>query len=769
MTELRRGARVAMSERTIALGAVMVLSVVFAALVMTDGVPALRHDWTWPVAPDQIRRFFIDTWSGWSAAGIGSPAPYPSSYLLAVPISALLVLVGSTASLYVFLFVVSLTVGLGAHSLVNRFGASFAAAGIAAFAMFNPWVYTEVVAGHVIMVWAYGATMFLLAMLLDDEIRWKRLFAALAVMFGQLQFFLIGLLLTLTRLRDSGARRAWLLGIVIFLPTIAGILAAWHSLSSTPYTLAWQQSQSVAPLDAALFTGYFAGYTQGIELPARIAAAAALAAALAGLAVALRSSREVRRGAIAIAILGIAAGLIATGTKGPLAGPYSFAMQTLPATGLFRELFDLLGYVAIAYVALAAYAARHPLTAILSAIAGGAALLCWFIVPPASFFVSRDDVPKISISAAPGTRFSLYPAFQPMAYQGRGSGLDPDAYIRTGAIAPLNTIVFQYPESIALLQYQESGSMAMLGDLSVSTIAVRPWLQTRDASLRAQLGAAAPAHRPQKGVSRIAFLPQLALTAPPTLSTVPGSLRDAAVFFGDPGAAALSKQTMPLVSSVPPDNTGVDPASGWVDARLTFLAHPQAAQPFGGVATSSPAAVLRVRRPVSLLVLADGYLRTNAGAVLAAHTRGYRWTPLLSASGAGLYCAGFCVVAAAASAIPPRARVTRTPQYTAVAFNAMFPWLATATLQPAANEQTLRYNTRYNRGWLAFADGKRLAHVELDSVVNAWLLPPDSRPRSLVLVEGVAALQTLFELLGCVLVAAVPIGVIIRRVRAGSA
>lgn len=769
MIGLLNAVRINIDDRAVSLAAAIVFSAVFAALVMTAGVPALRQDWAWPASSIQVQRFLVDTWSGWSLNGIGAPAPYPSSYLLGVPVYVLLLLLGPKLALYAFLFAVGLSVTLGARALLNRCGAGPASIGILAFALFNSWVYTKVVAGHVVMVLAYGGTLFMIALLMDNRPRWKPLVAALAALFGQLQFFLIGMLLLLSRFRRASVRTAWLLGIVLFLPSLAGVAANWGTLSKTPYMLTWQQSQSVAPFDAAFLVGYFTGYTKGIESLARVSTGFAIAAALIGLIAAWRGSRREQLQASGLAVLGLAAFIAATGTKGPTAGFYSYVVQVLPISGLFRELFDLLGYLAVAYVALSLFGARYRIVTVFTALAGAAALLCWFIVPPSSFFVQRSSIPNVSFNAPENTRYALYPAFQPMLYQGRGLGLDPDAYIRSDNVTPLNTNVFEYPSSVALLQFQSAGRAKMLRTLSVSTVVQRAGLKSSYSSLRDQLGAVTASRRnAPAGSQPLTPLPELSLTAAPRIAGVADDLSATGVFFADARAARLGGWSrLPHFEPVQAANATIDAKYAWVDARLTFFTHPDAAQGFGGAATSSSSALLPVAGGDALLVYVRGSLRTTNGAPVASNTGSYVWTAPLPQGAGAVRCSGFCIVAGAADAAPQFPANPPASRYTPVHFHLLFPWLATGTLPPTAALQTVRYNVRYNRGWTAFAGGRRLQHVQLDRLFNGWILPASPGARPLVLIQEVAAVQTLFEILGTLLVLAVLGLAIFERTRRG--
>ena len=135
-----------------------------------------------------------------------------------------------------------------------------AALGIGLFALFNPWVYNEVVAGHLIMVLAYVGLI--------------GCFAEMAARPGRLR----GSSRALDRADRSAAavlyRRAaalsvlaiatkkWLpplIGLAVALPSIAGLIAD-RGTCSDPVYVEWQINQSLAPVPLLGLGGYFPGY-----------------------------------------------------------------------------------------------------------------------------------------------------------------------------------------------------------------------------------------------------------------------------------------------------------------------------------------------------------------------------------------------------------------------------------------------------------------------------------------------------------------------------
>lgn len=719
-----------------------IMCALFVAFVMAHGVPALRHDWNWPVAPEQVRGYLLQAWTGWDPSGIGNPVAYPTNYLITLPIFVLLLTVGPTAGLAAFVFAIAFVVVYGAQSLI-RTSSTVLKTGLTAFALFNPWVYTKVIAGHLIMVLCYGAIMLLTARLLEPNPKWKRLFLALVLASGQIQFFIIGMMLLLLRGRNADARRAMMLGVLIYLPIIVGVAAEWRSLAATPYTLVWQQSQSVSPGGVWLLSGYFAHYADKMGIIAVLAVACGVSAAMLGFASAWVGGSS-RREVITVAAIAAVFGVLATGTSSVIAPVYTFLVEHAPATGLFRELFDLVGFVAIGYVALAGFA-RGRIAPILALSAGTFAVCGWIIAPPFGWFVSHSHVPKTQFAAPPNTRFALYPAFQPMSLADSGSGADPDAFMRWWNVMPLNQYSIQYPASTALLRYEITGRTETLSALSVATIVSRPWFRTDAQSLNLQL-AHHMFHVPGRvaaAVQRITPLPELSLIDRPAIGSVADRLGDGNVFFGDVPSPAGSPFTFAVVSA---GNRTVDWSQDWVNANFTFLSEQEVAQGIGGAATSSTRS-LEVAPSRYLLVFVRGVLFDNEHRI-ASQTRRYSWVPT-GTFGASqhLRCAGFCVVVGGVNRVPAVPANPPARRYKGLAFSAPVPWLAVSHVPPSAFA-AVRYNVRYDRWWTAFLDGRLLTHARLDQTVNGWYITKDHPGGTLYIVNVLALLQALLELIG---------------------
>lgn len=714
------------------------------ALAVSSGIPLLRHDW-------DVSPFLLDwrvavtaAYSSWLAPGIGSPVAYPNTYVVSIPIVLLTAIAGGQAELLAYLVGVGALVAFGARAVALDFKCTAAGTSAAMlFALFNPWTYTELVAGHVFMLLAYAASIWLVRELLAAKPRTTVLCLAAIGTLQQIQFFLIST--TLLAL-IAVAKRQWrplALVAIFWLPILVGLFLENPSLQRIPLTIDWERSQSIIPADAVQLNGYFAHYAEGFRSFFATAVLGTFTIAL----VALRC-RAWRVPAVALGTL--IALLCAMGTRGPLAAPFAWGIEHVRATALFRELFDVLGYAAIGYLILATVACGRWRW-------GGWIWLCmamllpvvWITSPPDQFWVSAQTVPRVSVPLIPNTRFALTPVFQPMSYGERSSGLDPDAYARASNVTPLNAYLPAYPVDAALGAFALHASVDSLEALSVSSVTERPWLRMQNRALEMQW--ALPfAGFPETSRERTLMLdaaPELALLPLPQVGTLDANVGSGNIFFGD---AALVRGTMAPAEwgrftpirpiAVPSDS--VRASEGWVEARLAFAERPDLAQAFGGALTTNRTAELQLRPGIPALVFIEGTLRAADGAVLTSTTHGYRWIPIPVAR---VTCVGLCVVAAQGN--PPVAPLN-PPKLRArgVRFTQFAPWLAVARL-PAGSTGALRYNVAYDDRWMAYLGGRKLTHMRLDGSINGWFVPRRTGVMSLVLIEVTAALQLLAELL----------------------
>jgi hypothetical protein len=733
---------------------VVAAGLLFAAFLGAAGVPALRHDWVW-VTGNGFESTAWSSLSGWTAIGIGSPRPYPSDYLPAMANMALVAALGTYGAFLIDAFAVGAACAAGGLALTRRFTAARGAwIAAAAFAAFNPWVYNKVVAGHIGMVLAYGAAMLFLAEIAKERPSAYRTGAFAILTMQQLQFFLPALAVlavwTLVRRFSLAPLGATLLASA---PIWIGVLFDRSYLLSIPYTQSWQADASLDPVRALELSGYFVKYSDALPPVAGAACWAIAGLALAG-AVVECIRRRFRAGWIVA--LALALWLFASGTKGAFGGAYLWIVAHVPESGLYRELYDLIGFLAIAYLAASAAAVRwlKPLQWLWLAC-GVALAAAWTLAPPGRYWVAASELPAYSIDAPANTRFALMPPLQPLSFRGRGDGLDPGAVVLPGNVVALNTPQFSFPESPALAHYAFTGDDGWLRALSVAQVVERPEYATDLNNLHMQFALPPKAFRPPGASRMLAPAPELELTDVPALGTLPAPAWENAVFFGDargvdgPGVPPDWRDA-PAVIAVRPSSGRVFAADGWVDVRTAFAVLPQLAQGIGGAVTTNESALLPLDPALATLAYVDGRLEDASGATLATTTRGYRWLPPLHA--AAVRCAGLCVVAAQSAGPPAPAPGVAKRCKGAPALSVPAAWLAIAEL-PASRECMLRYNVRFDEHWLAFLDRTRLGHVAIDSIVNGWVVPEHARAQRVVIVEAVACVQFLFMVLAAAVLA----------------
>lgn len=720
---------------------------------VAGGVPLLRHDW-FPIVPSL--RFAADNVTGWDPTGIGSVVGYPASFLLIFARSVVAVVAGSYVTHLLYFAAYALLLVFGAARLVGVLGGSpIARVAAALFAAFNPWAYTELVAGHGFMLLSYAATFWLIAECCARVRSPLRLILLAIAIAPQVQFLIVDTVLYAwlsLRMRSSLVFLA--IGSML-LPVFVGIVVSRSVLLGIPITLEWERDQSLEPLRATILRGYFTGYDKVFTAFYEWSCWVVVAVACVGVVTILLYRRREAW------LIGFAAIPLvwSFGLRGPLSRFFAWTIAHVPEAGLFRELYGLLGFVAIGYVAFCAIAAaRFRGVAVVWLIAGMAMLAGWIVAPPHRYWVTSEALPETHVTNLPNSRFLLLPALYPARLADRGSGTDPDLYPREGNVNPVNEALPGYPLSPALGRYLRDGSTDGLAALSVTNVLARPWLQT-DPSIRWQLALATPDwfRANSRRSSPIAGMtPELSLGSFPEIGTLETNVGAGNVLFGD--ARETSGAGFPAVwrtfDEVRPVTAGdvfVRAADGWVDARLAFVEDPELAQPYGGAVTTSGSATLDVAAGEYALVFARGRLLGPSGATLAAGPSEYRWI-YVPAGVRKVRCAGLCVVAAQVARLPAAPLNPPGKPSEGVAFDAPIPWLVRATL-PAGVSPLLRYNSTYDAKWTAFYAGASLPHMRIDGAVNGWLVPPRVRPTGILLIETGAALTTLSELVATALMA----------------
>jgi hypothetical protein len=672
--------------------------------------------------------------SPWLERGIGEPQPYPTFYLVGFLLFPFTVLPPEPFTVFLVFAIAALTAAGGISmgtALRAPLAARLACAGVA---VLNPWVYTEIVAGHVFMVLAYGFLLLLGAELMRDEVRPvpTAIFAAFFV--SQIEFLTFAVVPIIAALAYKRQRLALsVLGIAL-LPIAFGIIAHYSEIKSTPYILDWERGQSVWPGMGALLLGYFAGYS-GSFAALSLALGCMAMAAVAAIATGLRQRRPVLAGA---ALLGLLAVVAASGTTWAIAPLYEFMVLHVKESGVFRELYDLLAFAAIAYVAgIASAAATWPRTALPALAIATTLTIGWFERPPFTWFVPAAAVEPVAFPGTPQQRLALFPVLQPLQLGQSGSGFDPDLFVQPGKAVPLNTPFVRFPESAALAEGL-LGSDRDLAGLGVAFAIGRPSLRESVAAL-AQTAPVSPEAAVSLGRLREGAYPRLGLLAMrPQVATIARSTTANGAFFGDVAPPPNGE----WFREIAPPQESDDPERGWIDARIAFMRFPWIATRFGGAFTQQSAQLLSVASAPYALVWTDGAVLAQSGIRVASAGHELAWAKL-PAGTQGLRCIGACAIVAIGN--PPAApQEGPTERPMAVAFDATAPWLVRAQL-PAHGAVTLRWSEAFDDSWIVLG-ARTAAHYRLDESLNAWDLEAGP-PASIYIVNVSAATQATLEIL----------------------
>ena len=714
--------------------------VAFAAFVVVKGVPTLRHDWNWPIDARAIASFFDDAVGGWLSAGFGVAATHPTTYLIGLPLAGTMLLFGTLAALALFAFATGYCCMRAAESVAALWGNDrVASIGIGAFALFNPWVYNEVVAGHLVMVLAYGAFIGLVAeMARGANASPVRLALWLVLVEAQLQFLIVAFVAVVI---FAFVTKKWLpviAGAIVGSPSAIGLVAERGPLLQTPYSLEWQTNQSLSALPLLSLGGYFPGYADQLGTVAQVAVWIIVALAVAGVVVARR-----RRAVLWAAVAATFIYVVALGVRGPLAAPYEWIVQQLPESGVFRELYDLAGiFAALLIVPASAAIARVRIARYIVLAAGIALPVSWSVHPPSELWIGAQSYPHPLVAAAPYSRVAFIPAFQPLQLRaGGGDGADPDLFLYPNHAVPLNEYFPTYPVDAALARYEQSGDSGSLRALGVSAIVNRPWLLSRSKGEIGLAGASLPAPTARLRGFEVRRLfnaaPLLARCDGANIVAAVDDLNACDVFFGDaPGYGSVVPVREPSDS--------IDPRTAWIDARLAFARVPELAQGLGGVLTQSRA-LSRVTPGSWLLVYVRGRLRDAGGRVLQTATGAFSWISV-PPSVEAVTCEGLCELIAESRAFPGVPLHQRDGTEQPVAFAQLAPWLYRVR---GATGGMLRFNSQYDPGWMGVRAWHVLPHLRVGLAANGWLLS-DGRTDDVILVQITAFWQLVAELAGVI-------------------
>jgi hypothetical protein len=704
----------------------------------------LRHDWRFPADAAALGPMLATFFEGWMPTGIGQSQPYPTFYYVGFLLWPLHFVITSLATVMLIVTVSVAIACCSAYRIGVLRGNGSAGIALAFFSVLNPWVYSELVAGHIVMVLAYALLLALTAEIMRPQPRSWALMVLSAFLITQIEFWMVAIVPFIVWC--VATRRYSLIAIagLSALPIAVGIGGSYHDLIGTSYNLEWQRAQSIPPDMAVTLLGYQFHYAMAFEAW-RWLVAGFIVLALTGLAAVWRWHTD--RIIVAIALFCL---LLATGTRGPLGFAYSYIVAHVVESGVFRELFDLLAFAAIGYVVLATHALRNRYAA--AALTATAVLLVvpWLQRPAYLWFVPARLLPASAAGGAP-YRIAYVPAFQPLSYSGRGSGVDPDTFAGFGKMNAVNESAPAYPVDAALASAY-SGNLRPLSQLSVARIVLRPEFSTDWHVLQYQLAFRKPVYPSRVHDESLQALP-LAVLYPGMPQTVS--------IGGVPGEDSITP-VMESAQRFEPDRTTIEPSRGWVDARAAFIERPAWGNPWGGVATSGRIALPLPQGSGAVLAQTSDALVNDGGIRVATRTRALHWWDIPPGSRA-LFCIGECIAIATLQHRPVAREHATAPRFTEATLHVLTPWLATVDLRPSAL-RTLRYNVRYDPHWIAY--GAPMQHVALDGVINGWIVQSLSSTRRVVLIEWLAAFQLALELLATLTVAGSLIAEAMRRISA---
>ncbi len=716
------------------------LVLLFLTFGLRDGIPILRHDWGLPYSAAGWRAFAVATTSGWSQNGIGHPRPYPTLYLLGPLLALIGILLGSFWAAAAFLAVVALLLVGAARKLARVFGAPrWFGISLATASLFNPWMYEKLVAGHLTMMLSLAVCFFTASSLVAGEVSPVGLFvcgyvAAFQIQYGLLAGAILFIIVPSFRVAKYTAAGA----LTSLLPSIIGISLEHSFLRSIPFSVPWQINNSVPLGQGMLLDGYSSNYTLASKPMFILAGAFLLASALMAVPVCVRSIRH-RKLVLRVAVGATATLLFCSGLRGPLAAFYSVMLKFRPIL-VFRELFDLIGIVAIGYFLLASLAAGK--SRIARFCVAGAAMLflvAWTMSPPYRQFVSANAVPKIRIySRTTNLRFSLMPWMQPLRFKRRGSGSDPDIFTHANNFSSLNEYQYSYPVGEAIASYLRTKDAVALEDLSVSRIYSRPYFSSDQTTI--ENGDPADALLPQAtGSKRLSPQPELALTNVP-----PSSDRlhrfETPYLFGDGDPIRFLR----FVRPVEPPLDSINPRQAWVAVAEASPAFPGIGNSFGGAFTLNGHAKLALPepRPIATLVRVQGKL-LGSGRLLSSNTKGWEWVGLGRAK--SLQCRGRCAVVLwqthrfPALQKRPKSHVPTVP----IHFWQIAPFALIGHIKlsaPTAHRSLVLFRSRYDAAWVLFGIPS-LEHVDYSMVFNGYEIGRGFNGGAFLLINTTALFQ----------------------------
>lgn len=694
--------------------------VVLLWLIAGHGLPALRHDWSLALGHVSSAESALNAFWPWQQEGIGQPNSYPLNFIFGIALAVVGLVAGPWGQLLVILLVTVVTAWLLARTIEP--GSHVVHAAITLIVLFNPWTYTQLTAGHLYMPLACFACIALFFVAASQRSYHRATTVVLIVFAMQQMQFLLPAFVAVAYL--AARKRDLFLGaaiVALTAPIWVSIALNNASLSGIPFLLAWEDVQSVAWTSAAQLGGYSASYAPNVVSWSGTALCLFSLAAL--LYFVARREERLFVGATVACVIALLT--FVSGTTGVFARSFDWLVLHIHVAGVYREVYDLLGILAVLYASVLAHFAHRTGMRLALLIAALSLPLTWFLAPPSAHFISLNSFGTIdSHSVSPG-RYALMPPFQPLTFDGRGHGLDPQA-VSLPQASIVNSPFPRYPAQAALARGWQHHDYSWLAALGVGTVVERRHFASDPNDMRTTWAMLPPRNvtYPYNRIVHIAAAPILSYTTPPKLGTVDFQPGSGNVFIGDASCDTARKLGYACFTAAihqfSPSIRNYRADKDWVSIALAGNAFPEVAQAWSGVVTTSKSAELDANDGEMVLAFVRGALLDQDGTTLfSAKDSHYHWH-LLPRPVKRFRCLGLCSLAAQGRI--PRDIPENPPSVraSALSYKQLAPWCLITEIPAGAH--TLRFLAQYDGGWIALSTNGALVHVPLDHIFNGWLV-----------------------------------------------
>lgn len=720
------------SPRIAIYAALGVLAILIAFPLFAGGVPALQHDWQWPINRAQCDVLVRVGSEPWNRNGTGSAQIYPEAWWPYAFMGALCYAAGPgpSAGTFVLLMVLAAEASMLWLSRLLRVGN---AASLIACVIYvaNPVVLNEVQAGHTLFLFSYALLPALVAAsLVRSRFRGAWCGLLLGLCAAQQQFLVVGAILLLVFLIRSPFVRsiidlavAFIIAAIISAPEwiLALTPSATGAFNALEPTLHWESAQSASPALAVRLLGYIGHYDQHLPAAVQLALWSLPMIALIGLLAPARRAFAARFGAVAIVAV-----LLVCGLNGPLAAPLAFLFVHAPVSALFRELYVLSAIAALSYAVLAAFAIGSQRAASAAIVVGALAVIAVGCSVAIALRTSLDipryriDIPGAALldqiaDASGNARYVAQPSLFPFALDdGPHVGKLPFAIGLAQHPAAMSELA-TFPLTYASLSYRTRPDL--LQALDVGTILTVPRVREAFAQLvEPQFRVDARRLQPKRYYATwsVANYPSARIAVEPyrvAPGTVATRLRDATDLEPLSGGQAVN-----LVAAA----AQADPLHSWGRTVLWPV--------LPTWVYAAPAAIFALRdemqlsSPPALLVAGDASGRIHARGCTLRERLDSHFVVLSCGKDPTLRGESPLVVAEArtlAELVPSQLPTGSTGSVSEIH---SAPWSIDVRVD-ASRKSALVLRESYDEGWRISVEGT--THVVVDGYANAWILPRD--------------------------------------------